>query len=371
MSSYGMDSVEHYMALRSGDTTGLWDAVCVTWVQGLPPNEVAHRFSGKPRRLSRRMPIANAVRRHYESSGDDLLMVLAVGQFGDWAVAVEPNGFQGTRPEVLRALTTDNGKAISIYWNENADNELVYVVDGKVVTALDMIMYPEEGATGTDPHALDPYLAGLEFGPGTGHDADPFTAGLAVAERITGVRLDRDWLSARHLQVIIEKPVSNDLIPKRDKGHPVLAEPEIAAIVANPNRSNLRAIAIQAAKIAARRNGVADEPPVATALTALQEGVSSQEAERFHTALLALAEPRRAEFDDERKRLVDNETLAARFHQLRDEAEALTAIAGAFHPDPAEAAHLALFHNPSPNLDEDDGVRLRILRRCERHAISE
>jgi hypothetical protein len=365
-----MDDYMHYAALRRDDMAGLWGAACVTWVDGLQSQEVARRFGGDLRR-TKRQTVAAATREHYRSASDDPLGVLVVGEHGDWVVVVEPNGFQGSRREVLRELTRDGGRAASVYWNENADNALVYSVGGRVVTALDMVMFPGEGAEGDDPHALDAHLSGLPFGPGRAGGGDCFAAGLTVGERISGARLDDDWLAARHLRVLIKRLVPEDIsLPGRYEGHHVLAEPEIAAVLAEPTRDKLREIAVQAALIAARRSGIHTDPSVATVLAALRTDISPQQAARLRAELLAMAERRRAEFEDALEQARQGAQLEPRHHGLRDEAWAITAVAGAFHPDPAEAAHLALFNAPSPNFDEDDHVRLYVLRRCERRAIA-
>jgi Family of unknown function (DUF6461) len=62
-------------------------------------------------------------------------IVLAT-QTGDWTVLYEANDYQGTRPEVLRALS-DRTEAVSVFYNVNADRRFCYAVDGELLTSFD------------------------------------------------------------------------------------------------------------------------------------------------------------------------------------------------------------------------------------------
>jgi hypothetical protein len=92
---------------------------------------------------------------------------------------------------VLRALSAD-GRAVSVSWNVNARCRLGYARHGQVLASLDPLA--PQRRRGPVPDALEPYLAGLTFAE------DEQAAAQTWAERITGVRLDGDWLGAAMYQ---------------------------------------------------------------------------------------------------------------------------------------------------------------------------
>src|SRR5437868_15514974 len=96
------DRLESYRGLLRREP-GLGGALCVTWCQGKPA-AVAERFGADPATaLPSTLDEASETEPEYQVP---LPTVLLVGELGEgWTLAVEINGFQGTRPEVLRALT--------------------------------------------------------------------------------------------------------------------------------------------------------------------------------------------------------------------------------------------------------------------------
>jgi len=111
-------------------------------------------------------------------------IVIAVDELGDWTVIVEPNGYLTSFPRTLEALS-DGGRAGNVYWNVNAVMSFGWAVDGRLVRQFDPLLYDSEGAL---PEERD-----LPFGrPGA-----PQAAALALLERLTGTRVDRDWLLER------------------------------------------------------------------------------------------------------------------------------------------------------------------------------
>ena len=77
---------------------------------------------------------------------------MAVRDLGSWLLVVEVNGWQGSRPEVLRRVSA-GGRAVSAYWNVNLTTRFSYAVDGRVLTAFE-VMSPDR-RHGADPDCLE------------------------------------------------------------------------------------------------------------------------------------------------------------------------------------------------------------------------
>ncbi|MFP5318257.1 MAG: DUF6461 domain-containing protein [Acidimicrobiia bacterium] len=156
--------------------------------------------------------------------------VAALRELGDVVVAVESNGFQGSRPEVIRPASR-NGLAASVYWNE-------------VKASSSRYAFAQDGA-----------LVGT-FEPGY----DRIPAAFVRMERATGVRLD-----PAHVTGITDVwplvPVLDDLRPapplryhplwRHDRG---LAE-AVAAAGPERQRELARWAAAQAAEVTGLEEG--------------------------------------------------------------------------------------------------------------------
>ena len=111
--------------------------------------------------------------------------VVQAEQRDPWVVLVEPNGYLASIPEAVSALS-DLDVAVSVYWNVNAQMRFAMYADGVLVRSFDPLL-PDLGPEG-QPLAEE---AGLPFGV----DGEvPEAAALTLAERLTGVAIDRAWL---------------------------------------------------------------------------------------------------------------------------------------------------------------------------------
>jgi hypothetical protein len=106
-------------------------------------------------------------------------------QVDAWLVLIEPNGYLSSLPESLSALS-DADVAISVYWNVNAQMRFGMFADGVLVRSFDPLL-PDLGPSG---RPLDEET-GLTFGV----DGErPNVAALILAQRLTGVTIEREWL---------------------------------------------------------------------------------------------------------------------------------------------------------------------------------
>ena len=108
---------------------------------------------------------------------------------GSAVALLEVNGYQGSRPEVLRRLS-DGARVHSAFWNVNAASRFSFAVYGKVLTAFEALQPPDTGPLDGD---LDDLFAAV-----LRDDGRWSAALLAVIERRTGVALDDDWLDQPH-----------------------------------------------------------------------------------------------------------------------------------------------------------------------------
>jgi hypothetical protein len=109
---------------------------------------------------------------------------LVESQRGPWLVLIEPNGYLAQDPDALEALS-DVDVAVSVYWNVNALMRFSMYADGILVRSFDPLL--------TDAEPQGKALLeeeGLRFGAG----GEPQVAAMTLAERLTGVSIERDWL---------------------------------------------------------------------------------------------------------------------------------------------------------------------------------
>lgn len=248
----------------------LGEAYCLTFVRGLEEREVLRRFGGDLATLEPRT--LEEVDDRQQSLYGGYAAVLSVARVSEWAVAVEMNGFQGIRPEVIRALSART-TAVSVFRSVNMDSTLAYAVDGELLTYFqDMVSGPE----GSRPDALVPHLRDIGLDPGMSpSDVDARTDELALAlvDRLTGVHLTPDAL--------VGALPSADFVPFLEEPYPLewehlaLPDSELALAVQRACPAQQRAAAVSEARRQAELAGVAPEPLVAQALSAAERGEPS------------------------------------------------------------------------------------------------
>jgi hypothetical protein len=160
----------------------LHEAFCITLVRGADGAEVLRRFGGEQGQL-RTLTLGEAGELSGSFQAGYPQLVLAA-RSGGWTVAVEDNGWEGTRPEVLRALSRGT-RAVSVYRNINALSLFSLAVDGALVVQFEPLfpgvrwggqpdlLLPRMRAVGLDPDWPEPPHGELD------------TAALALAERAT------------------------------------------------------------------------------------------------------------------------------------------------------------------------------------------
>ncbi|HEX7277856.1 MAG TPA: DUF6461 domain-containing protein [Acidimicrobiales bacterium] len=167
-----MAEADDYLWVLDAQQSSLAVGACITVVRGSTVADVLAGFGADP----------SAAPVHidpWDSTGS-----VHVGQVEDAVVTVEYNGFEGSRAEVLRVVSR-SATAVSVFWNVNFDMRFSYASGGTVVTSFDP-MFPDDVFTGTPPRQALPAIEGLPF------PEHAIPSALALAERVTGVRLTRD-----------------------------------------------------------------------------------------------------------------------------------------------------------------------------------
>lgn len=327
--------------------------LCLTWCDGIDVEEALLRIGGLPQTITRR-DLPETISAAYDAlpqySGSAL-----TGKLGQWTLIVEPNGFQGSRLPVLADLSSD-GRAMSVFWNVNGDAQIAYAERGRIIAVIDPFD-PEEGDG--DEGFLLRWESVAEL------DEDWRVGALRLAETVVGQRLGADWFSEPRLSAIVQAPPDSsdsEADGERDaylrERRALLAEdPRLAALVEDPAREKLRAMAAYVAELAGDRARLSS-PLVEEALAALR--AQSEVAQQVRTRLEDVERDLLAQ-----AAAVHDSGLAepgSPAHRLVVESRAFRVMIAALNENPATALWEALWYAEMLRLDGPDRIRLNVLR---------
>lgn len=312
------------------------DAVCVAVVRGRTEDEVIDGYGGDPAGAA---PVAPDGSWDGAGAGGPVLFVRSVAGA---VLVVEDNGFQGTRPEVLREVTAGGGVLVSAYWNVNALSQFTLAEGGEVAVAFEALSPGER--FGTDPDRLLPWMRQAGYrddGDEPGGSGEDWRAQLLVLlEAVTGVAATGAEL-AGPFRAVTPAPVPGDLMSRDALAHSFLRsqDPEVSAALDAAPDERLRRAAVAAARATAAFAGVDREPLLRAALEAAERGAVGPVDRRSPLGRLlagwALADGRA-------------EAPAVAGTGSQDEADRLwwrvlagTTVRAALDPDPLVAAHEA------------------------------
>ncbi|SNR97115.1 hypothetical protein SAMN05216276_100250 [Streptosporangium subroseum] len=239
--------------------------LCITWVEDLPATDVLAAAGRREDGVGSRT-YAETVQAAYDAIPVHAGAALA-GPLGEWTVLVEPNGFQGSRPDVLTGLSR-RGRALSVFWNANGDGQLVYAEHGRLLTVLDLFDPEELEELEELPPALSAWAELAE-------QDDPRVAGLALGEAVTHRRLDARWLAGEHLSAILD--ASQDTVDtlaadqdRIDHLAYLAGDPRVADLIADPAPGRIREVAALIAETACELTGL-DVPLARRVMTSLAQ----------------------------------------------------------------------------------------------------
>jgi uncharacterized protein DUF6461 len=159
------------------------DALTVTLIQGVELQQVGEALGVDW--SSERLATFDGAFDGLDPEGWDY--PVQVEELDGWLVVVEPNGWFLSDDEKLGELSRE-GAAVSVFRNINAQARVIVARRGEVVRSFDPVIPDYE----PDGEPL-PEESGLSFGA----DGDPTPASFVLLERVTGVRIEREWLLDR------------------------------------------------------------------------------------------------------------------------------------------------------------------------------
>ncbi|MEO3863582.1 DUF6461 domain-containing protein [Acrocarpospora sp. B8E8] len=332
---------------------GLPTQCCLTWCHERDLDEVARRFGADPE--TGLWADEDDIEELEEDDHAELLHLVAVGE---WMLALEPGGDQGSRNVVVEALSL-GGRAFNVYWNVELDSAVTYAADGVIQTAFNLD--DVEWRTGAEPFALDELLA--EVGLRADLTVTERKArSLALGEQLSGALLTPDWLRSPRYVFKIVNPLPDALVPPAYL-HPrsrFLDEPEFARILDDPSPAMAAAVTRQVAatviSIAAIGSPLADEVLRLLDLGERYPGERQELRARLGQEASAVAG---------QAKLLGGSPEADR---LELTGYALVVLQRALEPVPTEAASAASLQALNLRVpDRDDFKRLIVLRNVSKH----
>jgi Family of unknown function (DUF6461) len=246
----------------------LRDAFCITLVRGLDEVEALRRLGGersqpRPLTVSEAGQLSGSLHAGYPQ-------LVLVAKADVWSVAVEDNGFEGKRPEVLRALSSGT-QAVSVFHN-GSEGYFSYAMDGGLLVQFELL-FPQR-RWGSQPDLLLPQMRAVGLDPDWQQPphGELNTAALALAERVTGVRLDprmlEDPLVGAEIVPLLDDPPASFFLDGEDE--------ELAAAIDQAAPGVLRRAAATAARHTVRLARLDHDPVVVEALAAAEAGHARQ-----------------------------------------------------------------------------------------------
>jgi Family of unknown function (DUF6461) len=174
---------------------GLAEASCLTLVQKLTPEQVLARVGGRleaPRSGVGDLfgPSMKLWENHPESG---MFIAVTTVPGGDWALAVEVNGYLGATEEVIESLSAGT-RLVSYYTSVVGPGRFYWAEDGDIRLNFN----PVEAAyrDGSTPDAVLDAMAeiGFDLSEDGDNTDDSSAAALALAEYLTGVRITPELL---------------------------------------------------------------------------------------------------------------------------------------------------------------------------------
>lgn len=257
------EAIDAYVALF--DSEWGWDAACWTVIQSeYSGDQLLSRLSNDhevlaPVDLDRLRELAYERDPGAPSDGWDAMGWLV--KTGDSVGILEVNGFAGSQAETLSALTTGSpALAMSTYWNAAIGRvSLSYALSGEV-ERVDLVGEDYDHVTSPALKAALGALAG---------DAPQEAKGMAVIERLSGVRLDEIVLSQEW--PVIRFQMRQTPLPAMPSTA-MLGDPAFALALMNASPPVRRAAQTRLLAEVLDATGLADEPAATACAAQFSEG---------------------------------------------------------------------------------------------------
>lgn len=173
---------------------------CVSFVRGIPPEEVLRRF-GVDESTMEEVTFDELDERSAESMRDDVAGYIGAAQIGGWTLVIEPGGWQIAVDSEIHGRVSQGTEVVSVCRHDYASDTFAYIVDGKPVVWFDPRMPDSRSGSDPDRFIVEMRRVGLDpdhdiDGPGI---AFPIPSSFALASRITGLSFSSEMLDLQFL----------------------------------------------------------------------------------------------------------------------------------------------------------------------------
>ncbi|GAB3143186.1 hypothetical protein GCM10027290_19150 [Micromonospora sonneratiae] len=171
----------------------LSEAYCITLVRDVTPAGLLDRFGVVGDRVDR-IGVGELVEPSYATwkAHDGAVQLVAATAVGDWALAVESNGYLGVTEKLVGRLSAGT-RLVSHFRNVNAVDRFYLIDDGQIRLYFEPLFAWHRSGCDADGFIELMQAVGLPMDQ-DGDIGDPGAAAFALAEAITGIRLTPDLL---------------------------------------------------------------------------------------------------------------------------------------------------------------------------------
>jgi hypothetical protein len=260
------------------------EPACLTWVKDKAVADIVHEFGGEVEEVAEGN--FNDLYEGYECEEGE--RVVLISRFPGWSLIVEFNGYLGDGADVLRSLSSP-GAALSLGWTIELDAGFSYAENGRILASFDPV---RQGTDVADSEYLI-WASALGVTPEEWRE-DWMAAAFAVAERLSGIRIDGDWKEGTYLllragfEAEVEEEARPDLVLRDHMWELVSRHPRVAAVVAHPTEDKLTEITLITVETACRA-AVLDGPVISEALRAVADGRRGAQVGGLQDELAAIA----------------------------------------------------------------------------------
>jgi hypothetical protein len=275
---------------------------------------------------------------------------VSVAEVAGAVVAVEFNGYQGSRSEVL-GPASKNGKAASVFWNVNGVTEFTCARRTRTLATVDLGMDTGEESV---PRSLLPLLSLAED-----EAADLVAVGMLMVEKFIGVAAVTpsliQWLGRAY---VLHPPVEDMAYQSVETTMLRLGHQDLVDLIAAASPETLRSVAEVAAAAAVQSVGLDADPAAASVTSAF--GAAVPETFTRDAQALLIRVHRESDLveakDPSRYGGPAGPEMVRAWHAVW----AVRALRYATHPDPLMAALGALDTGWRPAPDILDAARKRL-----------
>jgi Family of unknown function (DUF6461) len=303
--------------LSDSAQTSLFEAGCVTLIAGALAKKVLTAFGAD---ADERIPVAEVL--------DDAQAAVSVVEVDGGVIAVEFNGYQGSRPQVLQAAARP-GKAASMFWNVNGHERFGCAQRGKVLTSYDLVLGDDRDQF---PKMLLPLLELAD------NDQTDLTAlGLAMAEQFTSITVTKDLIDAITVAYLLHPQVENDMYPESPENAGLrYVDEELVKLIASAPPETLRNLAEWAAVHSLSLRDLDDDDRARTVTSQFGRSTAAEFTAEAHGLLVQLE--RESDVLERKDRSRYGGEASPAMHLAWERAWAVRALRYATHPDAMSAA---------------------------------